>query len=364
MAVSPRVVGAQEPIIGIKAETSYGVAIDGGDPDGTDFRKLPLVQAQRPAFNIIRESRLLSGRGMVKNSADQYSTGIGGTVVTPFDFWATPKLLSQILVLVGQQHSESGSAGSEVHTVSFDDSGMINEIGGSITNNIPHSVNLAYDLVNGVSESLLVPGNVVSDLSLVLDAGANGGLLSMSGNFFSGHCAQSGTSLVLETSFDGSWVAPETSYYSYGGLTTKTLDSDDGSAQDLIFRSIQFDISNGVNRVGANSTGNAEALAIPEYVIAGSMMIKYDDNFDNGATRNVLQDFIDGDTLSLALQWGNGTVDAAGEMNIDAELQYTGSEFDLSESGIFHSLPFECVVNGSTPAFKVQNFTGESQSAW
>jgi hypothetical protein len=69
--------------------------------------------------------------------------------------------------------------------------------------------------------------------------------------------------------------------------------------------------------------------------------------------------------MSLALKWGDGTVSSAGEMNILAECQYTGDPSqDISENGIFHTLPFECVVNSSTEALVIQNFVGESQSAW
>ena len=69
--------------------------------------------------------------------------------------------------------------------------------------------------------------------------------------------------------------------------------------------------------------------------------------------------------MSLALKWGDGTVSSAGEMNILAEIQYTGDPAqDISENGIFHTLPFECVQNSSTEALKIELFNGESQSAW
>ena len=104
---------------------------------------------------------------------------------------------------------------------------------------------------------------------------------------------------------------------------------------------------------------------MPEYVITGSISLKYDDEFDYGSANNVIQDFLDGDTMSLALKWGDGTVSAAGEMNILAEIQYTGDPAqDISENGIFHNLSFECVQNSSTEALKITQFVGESQSAW
>jgi hypothetical protein len=120
-----------------------------------------------------------------------------------------------------------------------------------------------------------------------------------------------------------------------------------------------------VNRVGFDTNGNAEVYVFPEYVITGDITIKYDDEFDYGAGNNVIQDFLDGDTLSLAINIGDGTVSSEGECNIAAEIQYTGDPGqDISESGVFHSLAFECVQNSSTEAFKITTFKNEAVTAW
>ena len=355
-----RVLPISDVKVGIKAESSFGVGIDSSGPDGTAYRQLPVMQPSKPTFNVTRESRLLSGRGTVKNAADTLINTRGGTVVTPFEMVATPKLLAQHLALVGQEHSE---ASTYVHTTEFDGSSNLTSVGGSISSNLPHSVNLAYYPAAG--EGIKVTGNVVSELSLSLDYGSNGGFMGLSGNYFSGFSNPVSTGSVLEQTFDGSWVAPETSYYNIGALTTKTLDVEGNATQNLVLKGFNLNIANGVNRVGFNSNGDAEAYALPEYVITGDLTIKYDDEFDYGADNNVIQDFLDGDTLSLALKWGDGTVSSAGEMNILAEIQYTGDPTqDISENGIFHTLAFECVQNSSTEALKIELFNGESQSAW
>jgi len=362
-----RVLPISNVIAGIKAEdgagNGFGQGIDQAGADGTEYRQLNMVQVQKPVFNISRESRLLSGRGSVKNAADTIINAKGGTVTMPFDMIATPKLLSQHMCLVGQEHSETGSGGSEVHTTKFDGSSNATSVGGTETNNIPHSVNIAYYPAAG--EGIKVCGAVASDLSLSADFGTNGGFLTMSGNYFSGFSSLAATTTVMEQTFNGTFLAPDTSYYNIGGLTTKTLDVEGNATQALVLKSFNFNISNGVNRVGFDANGNAEAYALPEYVITGSISLKYDDEFDYGANNNVIQDFLDGDTMSLALKWGDGTVSTAGEMNILAEIQYTGDPAqDISENGIFHNLSFECVQNSSTEAFKIQQFVGESQSAW
>ena len=355
-----RVLPISDIKMGIKAESTFGTGIDSDGADGTAYRQLPVVQAAKPTFNITRESRLLSGKGSVKDAADTIITSRGGTVTVPFEMIATPKLLAQHLALVGQEHGESGSY---VHETEFDGSSNEKSVGGSISNNLPHSVNLAYYPAAG--EGIKVAGVVCSDLSLGLDYGTNGGHMTMSGNYFSGFSNPVSTGSVLEQTFNGSWVAPETSYYNIGALTTKTLDVEGNSTQNLILKSFNLNIANGVNRVGFNSNGDAEAYALPEYTITGDITIKYDDEFDYGAGNNVIQDFLDGDTMSLALKWGDGTVSSAGEMNILAEIQYTGDPAqDISENGIFHNLSFECVQNGSSEALHIKQFVGESQSAW
>ena len=361
-----RVLPISDVKIGILAENStngFGQGLDQSGADGAAYRQLPMVQASKPVFNITRESRLLSGRGTIKNAADTIINTKGGTVTVPFEFVATPKLLVQHLVCAGQEYATSGSGGSEVYEIEFDGSSNKTSVGASISSGLPHSLNIAY--YPAAAEGIKVCGAVVSDLALAWDYGTNGGNLTMSGNYFSGFSNPAATTTCLEQTFDGTWAAPETSYYNIGGITTKTLDVEGNATQALILKSFNLNISNGVNRVGYDGNGNAEAYAIPEYVITGDITIKYDDEFDYGAANNVIQDFLDGDTLSLALKTGDGTVSSAGELNIEAEIQYTGDPAqDISENGVFHTLSFECVQNSSTEALKITAFSGEANSAW
>ena len=363
MAINANVLPISYVKIGIKGDTSFGVGLDSSGNDGTAYRQLPVIQPSKPTFNITRESRLLSGRGTIKNAADTIINTKGGTVTTPFEMVATPKLLVQHLVLVGQEYTTSGGGGSEVYEIQFDGSSNKTSVGGTISSALPHSVNLAY--YPGAGEGIKVTGNVVSDLSLAWDYGTNGGNLTMSGNYFSGFSKTETTASCLEQTFDGTWTAPETSYYNIGGIITKQLECEDSASVDLVLKSFNLNIANGVNRVGFNANGNAEAYALPEYVITGDITIKYDANFDYGSGANVINDFLEGDTLTLALKSGDGTVSSAGEMNILLEIQYTGDPAqDISENGIFHTLSFEAVQNTTTEACKITIFSAEDESVW
>lgn len=345
---------------GLKAETSFGVALDSTDADGTAYFTQPVVQAEKPTFNILRESRLLSGRGSIKNAADTITNKRGGTVTMPFEMVATPRTLAQHLLLVGQ---ESGYS-SGVHETEFDGSSNSDSIGGTISSGMPHSANLAY--YPAASEGIKVCGVVCSDLSIAGDVGANNGLISISGNYFSGFSNPVSTSTKLEENFTiANWSAGETQHFNVMDADVRTLDVDAQTTSTFIMKSFSFNIANGVNRVGFDTNGNAELYAFPEYAITGNLVIKYDDAFNYGANKNPIQDFLDGSPLSLAIKIGDGTISSEGELNILAEIQYTGDPSqDLSESGVFHSLDFECVQNGSTEALKISTYKNEAPDAF
>ena len=101
MSISTTVVPISDVKLGIKGETTFGTLLDSDGTNATAFRQLPVAQATKPTFNITRESRLLSGRGTVKNAADTVITNKNGTVTCPFDFIATPELLLQHLANMG-----------------------------------------------------------------------------------------------------------------------------------------------------------------------------------------------------------------------------------------------------------------------
>ena len=359
MAISTTVIPISDVKMGIKGESTFGAGIDSSGADGTAYRQLPVVQATKPTFNITRESRLLSGRGTVKNAADTIITAKGGTVTCPFDFVATPNLLLQHLTMVTQTYNADGS---DVYTVEVDGSNNNTEIGGSISSGLPHSVNLAY--YPKAAEGIKIAGCVVSDLAISGDLGTNGGNLNMSGNYFSGFANPISTGTILEQTFDGTWVEPDAGvFFNMGSLSTKQL-AVEGADQDMILKSFNLNIANGVNRVGSNTNGDAEAYSFPEYVVTGDITLKYDTEFSLSAADNVVQSFLDGNTGTLALKFGDGTVSSVSEMNILAEVQFTGDPTqDISENGIFWTIPFECVQSSSTEALKISLFSDTAIAA-
>jgi hypothetical protein len=347
-----RVVPVSAVKYGLKAETSFGVGLDsdlstGGDT--TAYLTQPVIQAQKPTFNITRESRLLSGRGVMKHQSDSVINSKGGTVTMPFDMLATPKTLIQHLALVGHTPSTSGTT---IHIQTFSGASTTS-MGGTVTDGVPHSCNLGwYD--GSSAGGIRVCGVVCSDLTISGDVAANNGLLSMSGNYFSGFSAApsdnyvTSTTTALEVNLAGTWGAAQTTHFNIMEMTTRTLDVEAADNAVFTLKSFNLNISNGVNRFGFDANGNAEGYAFPEYVITGDLTIKYDDLHDFSAASNVVQDFISGNTQTLNMIIGDGTHSAEGEMEITAEIQYTGDPaLDLSEAGVYINLPFEVVSDGT-----------------
>ena len=362
MAIDQTVIPISDVKLGIKAETTFGTLLDSDGTNTVAFRQLPVVQATKPTFNITRESRLLSGRGTVKNAADTIITNKLGTVTCPFDFVATPELLLEHLAMVTNTYNADGS---DKYTVEVDGSNNSTSIGGSISSAVPHTVNLAY--YPAASQGITVPGCTVSDLNITGDYGTNGGNLNMSGNYFSGFSnifSSSGTGSLLEDNYTGTWVEPDAGqFFSMGNIGGRALEID-GSSQDVILKSFSLNIANGVNRLGADSKSGAEAYSFPEYVVTGDVTVKYDGEAGLSAGENVVQSFIDGQTCTLTLTFGDGTPSSTGEMNILAECQFTGDPTqDISENGIFWTIPFECVQNSSTEALKISLFSDTAIAA-
>ena len=366
MAISTTVTPISKLRMGIKGETTFGKCLDFDDlEDATAYRQLPVTQADKPTFNIHRESRSLSGRGTIKDATDTVIERKNGTVTCPFDFIATPELLLQHLVLVGQDYTADGS---NVYTVEFDGSSNNTSIGGTISGGLPHSVNLAFD-TQLAAAGITVPGCVVSDLALSADYGSDGGQLRISGNYFSGFSAEKSAGVFqgasLERTHSGTWVKPDQGVsFNLGSLSTKQLEIDGTADQDLILKSFNLNIANGVNRIGSDSDGNAEGYSFPEYTITGDITFKHDTEVGLTAGINALQSYLDGNVGSLALKFGDGTESTVSEMNILAEVQVPDNpNFDFSEAGVFWTLPFECVQNSSTEALKISLFSDTAIAA-
>ena len=370
MAIDYNIKHSQDAQVGIKYEgdgVKFGAALDSTSGDNTAYRRIPMATANKPTFNFQRESRMLSGRGSIKDAGDTLMITKGGTVTMPFDFIATPELLFQHLVMVGQ---EFNSQGANVYDVEFDGSSNKTSIGSTLSSGLPHTVNLAYAPTgSGTADGIRVTGAMVSDLSIKGDYGTNSGCLTMSGNYWSGFSniqEDNGGNTRSQVDFTGSWTDPDENVFIHmADLKTKTLETEAGSAVEMIVKSFALNIANNVQAIGGNGAGNPEMYTIPQYDITGNLVIKHDANFDLATGSNVLSSYINKNTMGLALKFGDNTVNANGEMNIAAEIQLTGDPtVENSEQGVFWNLPFECLnVSGGNEALKIDIFSSTAPAS-
>ena len=114
----------------------------------------------------------------------------------------------------------------------IDGSSNQKSIGGSISSGIPHSCNLAY--YPAANEGIKVCGVICSDLTISGDIAANNGLVSISGNYWSGFSNPVSTSTALEVDYTiANWAAAETTYYNVLDADARTLDVDDANDASL-----------------------------------------------------------------------------------------------------------------------------------
>ena len=374
MAIDLTVKHAQDAMLGIKGEAAFGTTIDAGadtdNEDVTAYRRLPMAEAPKPTFNVLRESRMLSGRGAMKESTDTLLVTKGGSVTCPFDFIATPEFLAQHLAMVGQ----NDTYGSNIHLVKFGKATATQTIGGGVTDGLPHSVNLAYmPSANSLADGMRINGCVVSDMSIKGDYANQSGCLTMSGNYYSGFSnATIGTGSdgvphsQLEQNLSGTWTDPdENTFIHMADLGTKKLDVDGATLADMVIKSFEFNIVNNVTPFGGDGLGNPEGYTIPSLDVTGNLVIKHDANFEMAGGNNVLESFLTKDALTLQLYFGaDATVDALGDVNIVANIQISSDPtLENTDAGVFWNIPFECLQTGVTNGLEISVFNTTNISA-
>ena len=225
------------------------------------------------------------------------------------------------------------------------------------------------------SEDKIITSAVLQTLTMNFDM--SDGRCLLSGTFFSGFT--SATKFVTEANLSQAIDVIESSsapaIQVESNFDVKKLDVDGQTLTDIIVQGVSFTFENNVARVGRDANGDAESYAfgIPSVNITGELSVLYDGNVNFAATKNILQDFIDGKTATLKLQQGDGTVDAGslGEMNIECEIFSTAVNLDANaDTGAVITIPFKVVQptddNGdaSGTAFKFEYNDKFASTSW
>jgi hypothetical protein len=204
------------------------------------------------------------------------------------------------------------------------------------------------------SENWELKSCVIQSLSISADAGSNGGRASFSATFFTGYPPTiSGLTVT-----PASWTAIASDFYVFQSLNTKTV-----GGSDMVLNSFSLSFENGVTRVGHDSSGHPQQYNFPQFDVSGEVSVKFDDNSAPEIDKWVLNPIDGSAETNVILQWGDGS-DADGTLKFDVNAIYTGHSYDFgNEAGVFVTLPFQGVDDGTNEAIEVK-IANSTDRAW
>tara|TARA_X000001388_G_scaffold71558_1_gene61410 strand:+ start:974 stop:2101 length:1128 start_codon:yes stop_codon:yes gene_type:complete len=375
MAISGKVYGKSEFSVGIKAKDAANIATAAA-ADGA-YKLLPVINVSAPVLNFIESGEIRSNNtGMIETDKDQFRSSKGGFVTLDFEVPAERNYIVRLLANVLQDHTENTGGTNVIHTIQAANGALLSrpDFTASSSAGVPSLFDIGLYYPSS-SEDKLITSAALQSLTMNFDM--TDGRLLLSGSFYSGFTSSTKflTEQNLSVAVDpiAASASPAMPIESY--FDVKKLDVDGQTLTDIVVTAVSFTFENNLARVGRDSNGDAEAYAfgIPAVSITGELSLMYDGNVNFAATKNVLQDFIDGNTATLKLQQGDGTVDAAelGEMNIECEIYSTAVNLDPNaDTGAIITIPFKVVqptdANGDPTgtAFKFEFNDKYASSTW
>lgn len=181
------------------------------------------------------------------------------------------------------------------------------------------------------SHDRLMHSAILQELTLSMDPGTNGGLLTASGTFFSGYQPVIGAETTSPDATAVNWTK------GFFDCTTTQIGTD-----DVVMNNFSLTISNPATRVGYETVNsiNGEPCAYMrggQISVTGSATVKLDDN----VAQIITEDFLTGNSVNISI--GDGST-------IDFDIptaKYTGHSNTNTESGVFVELPFTATATGS-----------------
>lgn len=327
MAINSSVYSSKQFELYIAPQTTMGTAMTASD--NASFTKLEVVSVNDVDFGggLIQERALRSGQ-QIKKSTDHYVSQKGAMYTLEFEWIVSHKEgLLQLMKMI----SEDASSAFEV-------AGTFSP---AVYNHGDTTGNFATIIVSNpnTSDDRLLHSCVLTNLTLSMDSGSEGGRLVASGTFMSGYKPTVGANTVAPSGTQNAYV--KTIY----DCTTKRLGADN-AANDVVAKAFSMEFSYPAMRIGyQGSDADAEQYARSgEYTASGTINVKYDavsapelSQFLSGSTRAVL--FGDASTIDFSIPTA----------------VYTGFNLDLgdSEEGTFVEVPFEATADGSANLFSI-----------
>ena len=288
---------------------------------------------------VVRNSEIRAHGQRVKKHTDVFVSQDGAFVTMPFEVLPTRHDIDFLLMGVMQDIESEAASGTFAKVFSLDRDTTQPDFG-AISSAYNEGLLMTVTLDDPIaSENDQLKSAIISELTLSSDPGNYGGRLVASGNFYSGFSLSHDNNLA-----PASTVVPDIDYYNHSLLTTKTIVS-----AETVVNSWSITINNNAQRIGSSSTGNAQsyAIGVPEYSVTGEMAIKYD-----STTKDVVDDFLSGTDRLITLGYGSAGSD--GNLLIKCNAVYTGHVKEFGgDSGMFLTIPFEAVDDGTNDALQV-----------
>jgi len=308
----------------------YNFGIETQEADGSLHRwNLDTVNDIDFSAGVNQEFIPRTGQKVLRET-DLFSTRNGGTYSWSFDWLVDSEEILQFLVKSAIELTSTGLVyitGEKAHTT-YAVGGVANQT-------------LQLCIVNpDASETRVMHSAVVTELTLSMDAGTNGGRLRASGTLWSGFQPNVAVNAVT----DGSTVS--NTDFNQGLFDCHAIEI---ATTQVTAKAFSFTISHPAARVGfaiANSNdGEPQEYIRDRLEITGSLNVKMDD------TVVAQQPFWLAGTSKAILVGDEGTSAGGSATKIFFEfptVKYTGHNVDLAaEEGVFVELPFTATATGS-----------------
>ena len=315
--------------VGLHDGVNFGIETQ--ESDGSLHRwNLDTVNDIDFSAGVIQEFIPRTGQKVLRET-DLFSTRNGGTYTWAFDWLVDSEEILQFLVKSAVETTATGLinvTGAVAHDTDY-------AVGGSCAST------LQLCIVNpDASETRVMHSAVVTELTLSMDAGTNGGRLRASGTLWSGFQPNVAVNAVTDGSTAGNTA------FNIGLFDCHAIEI---ATTQVTAKAFSFTISHPAARVGfaiANSNdGEPQEYIRDRLEITGSLNVKMDD------TVVAQQPFWLAGTSKAILVGDEGTSTGSGSSKIFFEfptVKYTGHNVDLaSEEGVFVELPFTATATGT-----------------
>lgn len=344
MAIDTSIYSKNDFRFAIAEEGTFGTAITAQG----SFKEILITDTPQIEWGgIIRDETKRADGKRVMSHTDVFQTTAGGTYSCSVSGILTDTTADLLLYGVMQDLHEEAAGTPFLKTLHWDGSTDGDNAGS------PYK----YFTLNGynpdTSEHWELKTCVLQSLSISADPGSNGGRASFSATFFTGFPPTiSGLTVT-----PASWTAIANDFYVFQSLNTKTV-----GGNDVVLNSFSVNFENGVTRVGHDSSGDPQQYIFPQFDITGDISVKFDDNTAPEIDKWVLNPTAGSAESNIIVQWGDGSAD--GTLKFDVNAIYTGHSYDFgNDAGVFVSLPFKGVDDGTNEAIEVK-IANATDRAW